>query len=242
MMKSIFFYVTALTLLVTLVFSQSACTKLVGVRAKGDATTEIRNVSNFSGLDVATSGNVTVRVGTEWKVVVTCEENVIEFLKTRLDGDKLVICFDRPVYGDLNLNIEVTAPAWDFFEVTGSANVNVVDEITGSLLEIESTGSSEITFSQAIYLSTKAEVTGSGEITINGMSDKMEVEVTGSADIKAEDYALKTLDAEISGSGNLRTRVSDLLKARISGSGDIRYIGNPELDVDISGSGRVEQL
>ena len=220
----------------------SSCREILGIRGEGDIVTEIRQVDNFHALDIATAGNVKMRVDSVFRVEVSCEESIIDYLETVEQNGVLKILFDRDVYDVDNLTIIVSAPSWDGIEISGSANVQVPDAISGNLLNISISGSGNIEIFQADFNKIKARTTGSGNMSVEGSADDLNCSITGSGNFDALDCPVKTATVNISGSGNARVNVSEDLDVSISGSGDVEYLGDPQVTSDISGSGKVRKI
>jgi hypothetical protein len=212
------------------------------IRGKGDLITETRDHQDFHALDISTQGRVEVRRDSVFSIEITCEENLMPYLETKIENGTLQIDFDRPVWDADGLLIRVSAPNWDGFELSGSANVKILDAISGTQLTAKISGSGDLNFADLDFLNVEVDISGSGKVTLKGIGNYLEADINGSGDVEALDFFVKNAKAEISGSGNIRLQVSDYLDAEISGSGDIEYLGNPQLSVDVSGSGKVRKI
>lgn len=209
---------------------------------KGDVVTETRNVKDFRALDVSVPGNVEVRVGSEFRVEVSCEENIISFLETIVDNGTLKIRFDRNVFDVDGLRIRVTAPVWEAFRLRGSADIDVVDAITGNQLELEVTGSGDLKVFNATYERVRSRVTGSSDIKLSGRAKELNTSISGSGNFEALNFPVETAVVAVTGSGDAQVHVLNKLDATISGSGDIRFRGSPQVSSNVSGSGRVRKI
>lgn len=219
----------------------TACDPL-GTRGKGDLITETRNETDFHSVQVNTCGKVIVHTDSVFKIEVTCEENIIDYLETKVENGVLTIDFDRNVYDADQLSIEVWAPEWKAFEIDGSADITVLDPISGTVLSLEIDGSGNMTFNQIDYDKAKAEVDGSGDIDLAGMVNDLVCDINGSGDIFALDCVAQNAKVNIDGSGDIKLNVVESLDVEINGSGDVEYKGSPSVTVDISGSGTVRKI
>jgi Putative auto-transporter adhesin, head GIN domain len=240
-MNITFFRRFGLYLVVVLVLSNlPSCLDVV--QGWGDLKTETRNHINFHALDVSIPGDVEVRVSDKFSVEVTCEENIIDDVQTRVDDGVLKIFFDRNVFDVDGMVVRVSAPRWDNFEINGSGDVRILDAIEGDNTNIELFGSGNLDARKATFKKADVLVAGSGNVTLRGKADQLNAKVRGSGDIRAFDFPANTTRAEVSGSGNISIEVFDYLDAIINGSGDIRYRGNPKVDKKINGSGSVRKV
>jgi hypothetical protein len=219
----------------------TACDPL-GVRATGDDMTQTFDETGFDGLDLGLSANVTVLVDSVYRVEVTCEETAMPYVETRVTNGVLKIYFDRNVYDVDNMRITVSAPSWNYFDVSGSGKVKIADAIEGNVLHLDVSGSGNILAEDATFNKADVEVSGSGDVELAGSADELRAKVSGSGEVDALDFPVKSAYLKVSGSGNIRSSVLDFLDVDISGSGNVYYEGNPQLDVHISGSGDLRKL
>ena len=212
------------------------------VKSTGDDLTLNFDETNFHGLDLCVPANVEVRVDSVFKVEITGEESAMPYLRTEVNNGILQIRFSRNVYDVDHMKIVVSAPAWHFFEVSGSGKVQVLDAISGNELRMEVSGSGEIKAVDADFNNAKLEVSGSGNLELSGIADELRAEISGSGDVNCLDFPVKTAQLEVSGSGRMKVHVSEALDAEITGSGDIDYTGNPQVTVEITGSGKLRKI
>ncbi|MCC6463406.1 MAG: DUF2807 domain-containing protein [Saprospiraceae bacterium] len=231
-----------LLLMGLLFWTLSSCEDVLGTRGKGDIVTEVRNVKNFHALDIATSGEVELRVDSVFHVEVSCEENIIDYLETVEDDGVLKIHFDRDVYDVDHLKITVSAPSWDAIEISGSVHVDVPDAISGDALDLSISGSGDIKVFEADFATVDARITGSGDISLSGKADDLDCTITGSGSFDALQCPVLNATVHISGSGDARLNVTESLNVTISGSGDVEYKGSPDVTTSISGSGKVRKI
>ena len=213
------------------------------IEGNGKMISSSRNVPEYDG--VALTGSMTVELvsGTEGKLQIEAEENLIQYITTKIKGRQLEVSVEngynlRP---GKNKGIKIIVPFEDLdkLSVTGSGDIKALDAIRAENFRINVTGSGEIQLPLQAK-NTRAGITGSGDISLSGSSENFRCEITGSGDISAFDFKCKYVDADITGSGDIRVFASEELKARVPGSGDIEYRGNPKKeDFKTMGSGSV---
>lgn len=213
-----------------------------GIVAKGDIVTDIRDVQDFHALDVSTYGEVEMRIDTGYYVEVQAQENIIDHLKTINENGTLHVSFDRNIWGADGVKIILYAPSWDGVDVSGSCQVNVLDEIEGQQLTLSVSGSGDIDFSNVDFHVIDATISGSGSISMPGTTETLLASVSGSGNLDALACTAKTANVSVSGSGNIRVHVTDELNATVSGSGNVEYTGDPVVHSNISGSGTVRKI
>lgn len=226
----------------TLLFS-SCFRDVFCVEGKGELITEEFVLDDFIGIDLEESGNVTIIQGEEQKVVVTAHENILDRLKTRVEGGIWDINLGRQCFDQLQLDIEITVPVIEEVHISGSGNITVGDFTQSEDLELSILGSGDIDLGRFTGVrNLEVKISGSGEINANEEFpniEKVDFNISGSGLFDGYDLVTKELDARISGSGDIYTTVTEKITIRISGSGDLHYKGNPLIDANITGSGQI---
>ena len=181
-----------------------------------------RTLPAFERIALRSAENVEVRVGGKHSVKVSGDDNLLELVETRVEGDTLVIESRGSYRTKTPLLVEVQLPRLRHFALDGSADARL-SGIRGERLGVE--------------------LNGSGDIEASGEVDELEVEVNGSGDADLGSLWAKHVEAELNGSGDIDVAASEELRAEINGSGDIRYRGAPaKLRSEVNGSGDVEAV
>jgi hypothetical protein len=212
-----------------------------GERGSGNVTTEIRQVSGFTGIVLEGSGEVNIEVtGTE-SLSIEAEDNIIPHLTSNVVGGDLVLGVDGGISPTRDIVYTITVASLDTLTIDGSGSMTLPELSAGSFgTRINGSGSMDLTGLAVGELTV--EISGSGEVTVAGSADSLEVSIPGSGAFSGDDLTAVSGLVEISGSGSAVVDVTDSLEANVSGSGSIRYLGNPTVETDISGSGSVSPV
>ena len=212
------------------------------IQGEGTVTTETLNISNFDGINLAFSSNVTVRQGTVLEVTATGHLNIIEKISTSVSNNYWNIDFvDNECYQNDQLSIEITIPNISRLDISGSGNITVEDFLNQNNLSIDISGSGDLTLN-AFEGTTNlnVEISGSGDMTANNditTLNALELDISGSGDYSCFAISSNDCAVDMSGSGDCETRVGNTLNVNISGSGDVSYRGTPTITQTITGSG-----
>jgi hypothetical protein len=107
-------------------------------------------------------------------------------------------------------------------------------------LLVEVSGSGEVFVGAVAAALVDVEISGAGEVGLEGTTDELVAEVSGSGEVAAKALTAARLDAEVSGSGDVRATATARAHVEISGSGEVDVWGDPDQrSKDISGSGEV---
>ena len=190
------------------------------VNGSGNVKTESRQVSGFTKIDLAGSGEVTIDQGPAESLTIEADDNVLPALTSEVSGSTLKLG-TKP-----RTTVRTRSPIR--YRVT-------VKDLTGVSLS----GSGSVTAKGMQLSALRADISGSGTINISGSAEKQDIQLSGSGRYEAGELTSQDVTAEISGSGEVVVNVSRALKVDISGSGRVTYSGDPTVDQDISGSGKL---
>ena len=204
-----------------------------GSRAQDLGPDVTRSVAFEGGerLELDLGAEVTYVQGAANTVVITGPQAVID--RVRVQGSRLWM-EDGPERvtlrwenGSLNgwsdserISIVVTAPSVTAFDMEGSSDVKIRDYDQDTL---------------AIDLS------GSGEIEVDGRATTLELDISGSGEADLSRLILTDANVAIAGSGEARLGPTGRADISISGSGDVELTEQPAtLNQSISGSGDID--
>jgi hypothetical protein len=215
-----------------------------GIKGNGDVTTITRSTSDYDGIRCAGSMDFKLVKGTEGKITIEGESNLLEYIVTEVKNGSLVV----KVQKGKNLNpsnnkpLIITIPYKDIESVSLSGSGDVWNEgaITANEFKASVAGSGDMILNIDTK-STSASVAGSGDLTLKGKTTDLKTSVAGSGDFHGFKLQSINVNASVAGSGDIAVNCSGELKARVAGSGDIEYRGNPtKEDTKVVGSGSIE--
>jgi len=192
------------------------------INANGRLVSQTRTPGNFTQIHTSGGFPVFIAYGEEYKVELKGSENLIAKFKTTINGDELAIGYEHMELGKDDIRVYVSLPKLRKVSLSGSATM----ELQGSFNYLPS---------------FEADISGSGQIKLNGDMEAGEtrINISGSGDALLDPLRSENAQLNISGSGDIRIGLTEKLKATISGSGSIYYNGNPILETSITGTGKV---
>lgn len=229
-----------------------------GVRGSGVATTVDRKIDGFDQIELSLGANLDITVGPEFKVLLTCDDNLVDLITTRVRGRTLEIDSKGSFSTREDIRLEITVPKLTELAVDGSGTVTL-NKLSGDDFTLDISGSADVTCDGSVadlrimidgsgdaeFTGLAAdridiELSGSGDIALAGTCREMSVEIPGSGYVDARDLKCQDVIADISGSGNVDVWAENSLDGSVSGSGDIRYWGTPsDVNRNVSGHGRI---
>ena len=214
-----------------------------GIKGEGNNMTESRQLSGFSALDLSVDANVSYTQDSVYRLEITAQQNILAVMDTKVEAGELVIGFKRNVWNYNTVNIIIHSPDMNRIKLSGSGNIQVENTLSANSLELDVSGSGNISVPTASLQSLTARISGSGNIRMNkGSCISETIRVSGAGSINTEFVNSENADVKISGSGNVTLSASKTLNVEISGSGDVKYRGQPKISTSISGSGNLIAL
>ncbi|MEN8134839.1 MAG: head GIN domain-containing protein [Thermodesulfobacteriota bacterium] len=193
------------------------------VKGSGKNKTENRNLASFNTIELNGAFLVNIvssRENQQFEIIG--EDNIIPHIVSKVRGNELKVYADKNICPTTELVINIAAKNIKELEVVGADDVNV-SAINNENFEIE--------------------LSGSGDIVLEGKTNSLDVGVSGSGDIKAQDLKARKAKVEVSGAGDVSVYASDVLEVVINGAAEVRYYGNPtKLIQEISGAGELEKM
>lgn len=241
----------------TLCILPTACHVIDG---SGVSATESRQPGDFDSVSNETLVDVAATYAAEQSVAVTCDDNLLEYIRAEVHGGELRIRTEAGVnlMPNTDCRVDITTPTlreltasgsgdtWangafpDLVAMSGSGSGDV--EASGGsfpLEEVSTSGSGDIYVSQIHSACVELDTSGSGTIFAAGAVDCALLESSGSGGIDALELTAREAEIEVSGSGDVRLTVTGHAEVDISGSGDVLLAGGATVESDSSGSGEL---
>lgn len=232
-MKKSFLIAVASTLLLASCMSR-------GIRGSGHVISKQFTETGFKNIDVGSVMKVYLKQGDKYEVKVEAEDNIMDLIEVKKDGDKLEFGFrnNTSLNPTKDIIIYITAP--DFHELSASGAGGYVSQgtIKTSEISLDLSGATKVKLALDVT-SVKVDASGASEIILSGNTNSLDVDGSGSTDISAFDLKSQMVNIGISGAGSAQVQAEKNLKVEISGAAHVVYKGNPTVTKDISGAGRV---
>ncbi|HIP48513.1 MAG TPA: DUF2807 domain-containing protein [Lutibacter sp.] len=212
--------------------------KIIG---NGKQVTIERIVADYEEINIAGAFEVELVKGTEGNLSIEIEENLQDYLVTKLKGETLIIRWKQGFKVRPKHTVHIIIP---FIEIegvnlAGSGKVKSTDSIATQEFEIELAGSGTID----LKLNTEevdCSMAGSGSVILKGNTNDFDCSKAGSGNLDSYGFKCENIDISSAGSGSAEVFVSYSLVAQTAGSGSIYYKGDPKDDtLKVAGSGRI---
>ncbi|MEQ1822220.1 MAG: head GIN domain-containing protein [Fimbriimonadaceae bacterium] len=188
-------------------------------KGSGKIKTTTFKVGSFSKISSSISGRMNIEVGPVASVKAETDDNLVENLKVRVDGDTLhldtkgSISYEKMVF-------TITVPSLTAWESSGAGDIRI-NNINSSEFSLDSTGA--------------------GRLVLSGKATDLNIDLSGAVNVDAKGLTAQNASIDMSGAGNVTLSASKTLNADLSGACSVKYFGNPTVTKSISGVSSVSR-
>lgn len=185
----------------------------------GVIATQVRRLEPFSSVDLAGANTVSITVGSDQRVAVTGDDNLLDRVITTVSGGALAIDNSGDFRTHTAMTVDIEVPTLSAVTLSGSGTITVVG-VTGESFTVR--------------------LPGAGTIEGSGRVDDVSASIDGSGTIEIADLMARDAIAGIGGSGTILLYASRSLDATIKGTGSIVCSGSPsEVARRVTGTGTI---
>ena len=226
-------------LLIVLPFTIISCVN--SIDGNGNVINETRKVKSFNKIDISGGYEVIINQGDIERVEIEIDENLIEFIKTKVKKKTLFIDSKKNFGRTKAMKIYITVVNLTDINVNGAIKLTNKGFYKGKKLKIEVSGAADIDLDLAVN-ELKMEMSGASETTLKGLSINFDMEISGAGELNAEKFKTQHTKIDISGAGEATVYAKKTLDIKVSGAGSIKYKGKPTITKKISGAGSINKL
>lgn len=235
----------AIVLLLTTGLPISSCAGIRTLRGSGRMAKELREVSGVTGVELATLGKLTIRVGDDEELRIEGDDNLLPAIQTSMSGGVLTIRGRRGItlLPRESLSFDLTVKTLDAVVLSALGSVEMPANLKTAQLSATITGGGKVMLQSVEADRLQVAISGLGDLLISGgQVGEQSVVISGGGNYRAQQLHSDRADVQLSGLGLATVRVREHLKVAISGGGLITYVGNPTVEQSISGIGRLERI
>ncbi|HRW96115.1 MAG TPA: head GIN domain-containing protein [Bacteroidales bacterium] len=232
----------AVLLLPALMFflAWNGCQYMPGVEGNGIIQTEIREIPQFSELEISGGFSVTLEQGDQAEVQIEADENLLRYIVTEVVGNTLMIKTSANIQSTMEIEILVTFVNLARLDLSGAIDVEGKGDFQLDNFLITASGAS--TVSANLFLNKlNVDMSGASYMNLTGKTDQFKARLSGASDLSAFDFETKQSVIKVSGAGDVRIFATEYLHVTISGAGSVVYRGDPRVEQEISGAGRLSK-
>ena len=216
------------------------------VRGSGNVITEERSVSGFEYIDFNGAGEIFIEQGSEEKLVIEAEDNILPKITNKVENSVLTLGLDTKITDEQviptkKMVFRLTVITLSGLNINGAATLNVKQLFAGDF-EFNVNGTGNATFEDFQAEKLTVEIDGGGNVTFKGLVPEQVVVINGAGDYNAGDLQTGDTSITFNGAGKSTVWVLDDLTIEINGAGSVDYYGDPHVTQSITGLGSVKPM
>lgn len=207
-----------------------------------DPNAVVRTVGAFTGIEVSTGIDLTLKQGnTEAVSVSATTPEYRDRIITEVVNGVLKIYFKPEKPWKWNTSkvkprAYVSARSLQKLNANSGASITIDGELSGDKLSGEFTSGSNV--NGAIkYNSLTINQNSGASVRLKGSAATLDVSCTSGADFKSYDLAAETCTADVNSGGNIEVTVNKTLSAKATSGGSVKYKGACTLSKNVHNSG-----
>jgi len=196
------------------------------VKGSGHQITEQHKMGDFTRLDVSGSFRIVLKQDSSLNVSITADDNLMKYIHTSGEGDKLRIYSKKNLCGSGEMVINIGVKNLELIKISGGNNLTTDGKLNTKDLRLELNGASKLDMDlNAANVFT--EGSGSTDMNLRGQATSHKIEFAGSGKVNALDFVVGSYDIETTGASDCNINVLKDLNVNTTGAADIKYRGNP---------------
>jgi len=188
------------------------------LEGSGNIISDDRSGNAFSAIDVSDALNVTINQGSEHRLIVRGDDNLITRITTSISNGVLTASLRSGSYRNTNFTIEITTPTL--------TNI-IFNDATEGMLNFVSTEGISI------------ELNDAADLDMSGSSPSLDLDVNDASDLNGFSFTTEVCTADVNDASDVRLTVIERLSGSVSDASEFRYRGNPVLAISTSGASEV---
>lgn len=211
------------------------------VTGDGNVVTEVRNVSDFTGISVSSGIDVYLTQGDQTEVIVEADQNLQELIITEVMGSVLHMKSEKNIRMAESKKVWVTCPVVNRIDISSAGDVNGENPIKTDKLDIDMSSAGDLHMEiEADEVSI--DISSAGNVYLMGTAGSIQADLSSAGDLDAYDLIAKSADITVSSAGSAKVHVTDEASFRSSSAGDINFRGDPKiLEMNSSSAGSINK-
>lgn len=192
----------------------------------GNVVTEERPVADFNKVKGSAGLDIYLTEGTENKVVVEADENLLELIETEVENGKLRIRTKQSIGRAKAKKVHVTYISLNSIEASSGADVIGNSVIKSESLTLRASSGADLEleiFAKEVY----AQTSSGSDMKLSGKATTLKAKASSGSDLNAKNLLVINCNADASSGADITVNVKDRLDAEASSGGDVHYYGDP---------------
>ena len=219
---------TFVVLFISTVFMSCGVDLFNRIEGNRNVVTENRQIDNdFTRVKVSSGIDLYISQGSKTSLTVEADENLHDYIVTRVDGNQLKIYVDGNIWRAKAKKVYLTVTDIEELRATSGSDVISESVIKASDLDVSTSSGADMNIEVEADNITSSSSSGS-DLRIKGTAKTHTTSATSGSSVHAYGLESKDVMAKVSSGADITVFASESIEAKASSGGDIRYKGSPE--------------
>jgi hypothetical protein len=206
-------------LLLVTTLSLTTVSLISQTRGNGNVVDKTFELKSFDRISAGGAFKIIITQSAEQKVVIKTDENLMGLIEVKVNDGELQLS-SKSMQHVTKLVAEINVAHLTAIDVSGATDVKTINRFSGSEMEIDASGASDIYFT-GDYDKMDIELSGASNLVLIGNGKTMKADISGASDLKAAEFVVSNALIEASGASDATVNVKENLNANESGASDI---------------------
>lgn len=192
----------------------------------GNVITEERPVSDFHEVKGSSGLDVYLTEGSQAKIVVEADENLMELIETEITNGKLHIKTTKNIGRSKAKKIHVTYTSLNKIAASSGADIVANSVVKSEVLTLDTSSGADMEI-EILAKEVYAETSSGSDMKVSGKATSLKAKASSGSELNAKDLLVLNCNAGASSGADITVNVQERLEAEASSGGDVNYYGNP---------------
>ena len=209
------------------------------LKGNGKVVEETRKTGDFDEIKVSRGMNVYISQGERTKVVVKADENLLDAIEIKVEGNTLKVTSNQNIRSATSKKVFVTTPKISKIKSTAGSNVYSETVIKSKNLDLSASAGSNLKLDVNVGV-LDASVSAGANIKLEGQAESFTGKASSGSNLKAEDLTTENCTVNVSSGANIWVTTNNTFDAHASSGGNLFYYGNPKsTEIEKSSGGNI---
>lgn len=200
------------------------------IKEKRDITNPFEKIASSSGITVI------VEQGSPASVEVETDDNIQQYVITRVENGTLVVKVEGSIHTESSINVSIKTPIIRGLESSSGSTISSKNTLRGNEISLTTSSGSEI---EAVleYEKVSCDSSSGSNITVSGKALNLQTSTSSGSEINAEELASNEIIADASSGSFTKVKPIVKLKGTASSGSSITYYQTPKTLIKTESSG-----
>ncbi|GAB1451269.1 head GIN domain-containing protein [Draconibacterium sp.] len=209
------------------------------IKGNGNVVEQTRKVKDFSKINVSRGMNVYISQGEFTKIVVKADENLLDAIETKIEGDELIIRATENIRSATSKKVYITVPNLEEIEASSGSNIFSETKLVFKNLEVSTSSGSNVTL-EINSEKTDFSTSSGSNLILRGTANSFKGKASSGSNIKAEELTTENCESKASSGANIWITAKTDFSGDVSSGANIFVYGNPKnSNIEKSSGGNV---